>query len=384
MLDIAENVSTAWAAHTLAEKGRAPSGQRTYTWASGYKRCQRAMEFDLTQPQDSTFGQDTLERFYFGDEFERSVVSRLIQAGQRAQPRFDVEGGQDRFEIKDRSGRVIIVGRIDGFLVWNNPRVRVPFEVKSGVSVQNIHSVDAFDRGKWTPQMLRQLLIYMLAFGCDQGLFILHRPGAPLFLPVSLDDANLERAEDFMIRAELAVDVKEGKADLSPFHPDPGECLRCDHRGRSCAPPVESGEGLQMVIDEALEESAQLVVDNEKAAKDYARARKHIAKSFRGKPLVSIGGRFTVTGHWENRTTHSVPEEIEKKYQEVRAEYSEVNTEGAWKMQVTKAPEAIITESVQGEAQPAVEGSDGPGEGPAQAEVIALPPASAGPETSTQ
>lgn len=335
-LDIAGTVSQAWSTHTRTTKGRAPSGQRDYVYASGWRACDRAMALDLLYPEDHVFNDGTLERFYTGDDFERSCRIRMTRAGEQATPPFEVEGTQQRFEVKDRQGRIIIVGKIDGYIHWPSYRLKVPFEVKSGRSVENVNSFADFDLSTWTRPMPRQLLCYMLAMNEAHGLFVLNRPGKPNFLHVALDDQTLEMAEDFLRAAELAVDVRQGKAPMPDFTTNRGECARCDHHGKTCTPPLDYGEGLHLVTDERLIKLAAQVAETHEAAKDHARAKKALAADLKPprephqamtETLIHLGDRFEVTGKWGRSTTFKVPADV-------KAEFKEVDDHGRWTMTV--------------------------------------------------
>ncbi len=335
-IDIAGTVANAWSAHTRAVKSRAPGGQRTYVYASGWRACNRAMALDLLYPEDSVYDDGTYERFYDGDDYELACRARLMKAGQQASPAFDVQGGQERFEVKDRAGRVIIVGKIDGYVYWPAYRLKVPFEIKSGRSVENVHTFDDFDLSTWTRPMPRQLLTYMLAMNEAHGLFVLNRPGAPKFLHVQLDDQTLEMAEGFQQVAELACDVREGKARMPDYTTNRGECTRCDHHGKTCTPDMDFGDGLRLVTDDRLIKLGKVVAKNEEAAKAYTKARKALAKDLKparepgqemSETLIHLGSAVEVTGKWSRSTTFKVPTEVKEPFKEV-------DDHGRWTMSV--------------------------------------------------
>jgi len=310
----AATVTAAWKKQTGIEKGGSTMIARTHSWASGWKPCRRAMCLDLTHPEDTVFKGQTLERFRDGDAYERSAVAHLMRAGEVSDPTFEVECQQEHVEVRDRKGRVVITGKIDGKLAFRGKRDRVPFDVKSGTSVQNATSLEALDRGRWTQAIIPQLSVYLLALGVDLGMLVLNRPGWPLLLDVPLDDKRLEVAEDFIQRATLAVAVKHDEERLPDFHSDTSVCMTCDHRGKSCAPPIDGGEGLKYIEDPALEAAAKTFVDLGEDARAFGRAKKKLQAAFRDRPLVSISGRYTVTGSAGQTTKHDIPEEIKAQY----------------------------------------------------------------------
>ena len=141
----------AWEADLVGRKGRTITEGTTYqnTWASGHRDCGRAMALDLTHPHErDPFTLDQMERMAEGDEMELAVTARLIQVGQRCIPPFQVTDLQKAFQIKGRSGRTIISGKIDGRLTfrglgslvfdvkrWLNNRATTSAELMEGVSV---------------------------------------------------------------------------------------------------------------------------------------------------------------------------------------------------------------------------------------------------------
>lgn len=324
--DLAGSVLRGWTAHTVDAMRRAPGSARRYVYASAWRPCKRAMCLDLTHPEDSSFDESTFERFYDGLDFEADTRARLIKAGKMADPPFTVEGGQERLEIKDRNGRVIIVGKLDGKLDFGRGLGAFPFEIKGGESVRRVNSVADFDEGVWTRPMLRQLLVYLLGTGCPTGIFVLKRPGGPTFIKVSLEDAEmLDMAEGFMQDATLACDVAAGLAELPDFTTNPANCTRCDHYGKSCAPDVDFGEGLQVVDDDDLVKLARDVCENREAAAKFSKAEKDLKAAFKGRPLVHLGGKFEVTGHWGKSTSYpGIPADV-------KAPYKVVKEEGSWK-----------------------------------------------------
>jgi hypothetical protein len=274
------------------------------------------MALDLLHPEDrGRFKPDTLERFYDGDDYEESCRARLLKAGRLADPSFKLLGAQERFEIRDRSGRVVIVGKLDEQVQFETDPTRYPVEIKSGVSVQRVDTFDDFAYSPWTRPMPYQLLAYLLAMGSPMGLFILNRPGLPNFVPVDLED-NLDMAESFLSKATRAVDCLEGD-DLPPFTADKSECRRCDHYGKTCTPDIDYGPGVQIIDDEVLLEAARVRHETAEAAAKHRRAHDQLKKALRGCEHGLIGGEFEVTGRWQRSTKYDVPKLIKDRYKVV-------------------------------------------------------------------
>jgi len=306
--DAANLVTKAWALDL--EDGQFTSAPRTYVWASGRKSCLRAMALDLLHPEDRPkSAPDALERMRRGNERENSVVSRLLRIGPRSTPYFQVIGTQSRFEIKDRDGVVLIVGKYDGKLRFEGQRLPVVFEIKSGESVKRIETFDDFDRSTWTRHMPDQLLAYLLAEGLPYGLLILDKPGMPTLIPVTLED-HLDRAEGFLRDARVAIDCKQLLAPLPDFTQDRAECQRCDHYKKSCLPPADFGEGVQIITDEGLIEAAVIRLETERAHRDFELADKRLKAGLRGVENAIIGN-VLMNGKWSPRKVTTYPEDVE-------------------------------------------------------------------------
>lgn len=267
------------------------------------------MCLDLTHPEDTVFRGETLERFRQGNTFEDDTILHLKSAGRRSDPPYRLTSEQQRVRIVDAKGRPVIVGKTDDTLVVDGQEAR-PLEIKGGEAVRNCRSVDDLLRGRYTKGYPRQALSYARALGAPGAVMVLKRPGWPVILDVELgaryaDGTGEEIVQDFVDRAERAVAVKFGEADLPDYHTDPTVCLRCDHRGRSCAPPLDAGEGLQLVMDRGLTECARDVLELKDSRDKWERSWKRLREAFGElrRPLVSLRGRYLVKGKPAAKTT---------------------------------------------------------------------------------
>lgn len=345
--DLSATLTGAWVEYLKSTRqgGRTP---RDYVWASGSRDCWRQMALDLMHPEDGPeWTPDQLERFQRGNEREHSVIARLHQIGPRCSPPFQVIGGQERFEIRDRDGTLLIVGKIDGRMEfrWNvpanvspgwdledgSPRELPPpttrrwapiFEVKSGQSYAYIETVEDLDNSPWTRRAADQLLAYAYAKGEPDVLLVVDRPRMPLFLTLHLED-HLAKVERFLQGARAAVEARRG-GPLPPFTENTAVCRRCDHFGKTCAPPVDYGTGLQVVTDERLIQAAETIAKHGDTAKDVARAEKELKEALRKVPQA-ICGPLLITGKPQAKTTTELPEEL-------KAKYTKTDPEGAWKV----------------------------------------------------
>lgn len=327
-MSLSSNLKAAWEEHLLSSR-RGGASQREYVYASQRKECVRAMALDLLHPGDQPeWTADQLERFRRGEEREASVVARLMQIGPRSTPPFKVIEGQRRFEIKDRDGRLLIVGKIDGRLQIEGASEKPIFEVKSGQSYARVETFEDLARSPWTRKAGDQLLAYLLAESEPVGLLLIDRAAVPLFLEVRLED-HLERAEGFLRDARTAVDARFGGA-LPPFTEDHGVCRRCDHMGKSCSPPMDFGAGLRLVTDEDLILAAERRLALKDAAEEYEEADKRLKEALRGVPEAVVGP-YVVRGSWSPSTTYAVP-------REVKMQYAQTKAEGRWLTDFSVAP----------------------------------------------
>lgn len=303
--------------------GRQSGAQtRTHLWASGRRECVRRMALDLMHPEDQEeFSDDSLERFERGKEREAAVNMRLLRIGPRAADPFEVVEGQRRFEVHDRDGVLLITGKIDGRLSFKRRRTRPVYEVKSGQAVARVETLEDLDRGKWTRHYLDQLLVYLFSENEPDGVLILDQPGMPLFLDVHLED-HLERAEAFLREARMAIDARTGKGPVPPFTEKLSLCETCPHLGKTCAPPVDYGAGLQVCSDPDLIQAAEIRKANAEAAKLFLAADKELKEAMRGKPQILVGP-YILRGKPGKLTSYNVPAEIKEKYKKV-------DPEGKW------------------------------------------------------
>lgn len=283
-----------------------------YVYASQRRSCVRRMCLDLTHPGDRELpSTDALERMRKGQEREAMILSRLQRLGPMCKVPFEVVGGQTRYEIKDRDGRILAVGKNDGRLKFRDGTSPI-FEVKAGVSVQRVETVEDFDNSPWTKHMPDQLLSYLLGEGEPLGFFILDRPGLPHLLPIKLED-HMDRAESFLRDARVAVDHRFDGTPLPEYTQDVSECRICDHFGKSCTPDLSFGEGVQIITDQVLIDAAKVFVETHEAALVNARVKKKLAGALRGCEYAVLGN-VEATGKWTASTKYDVPVEIKNQY----------------------------------------------------------------------
>ena len=234
--ELAKGIERAWGAH-LARSAR-PQTPHPYVYASAYRNCERRMVYEMTAPGTlPPWPPEVLARFRRGDDRERDLLSDLQRIGRDADPPFSVIGQQEQFRLRDHKGRIAISGKVDARIEIAGRRP--PLEVKawSPMMVDRIERFEDLFENPWTRSGAHQLLAYLFGAGEPFGFLLLDRSGIPRLLPVELDQ-HLDRMEDFLSRAERAIDFVEAQ-ELPPFlEGDPSECKRCSWYGHTCNPPL--------------------------------------------------------------------------------------------------------------------------------------------------
>jgi|SRR5689334_6085122 len=318
-------IQQAWEGDLLRGK-RTERGSTPYrpvnVYASKRRKCVRAMALDMLHPEDDPFDKPIqFERMKQGQEAEAAVIARLMKAGPFCRPPFSIAEQQHRFEVKDRDQVVLITGKMDGRVTFENGQ-RPPFEVKSGKTYEGRETVEDLDRDIWARASVDQLLAYLYADdpkhykGGDPWGFILCRRQSkmPALIRINLFD-HLDRVERFMADARKAVDARHGRAELPPFIQDPAECRRCPHFAKSCTPPLDFGPGTHVITDPELIIAAETRERNRFAHEQYEAADKVLKDSLRGIES-GIVGDFSFSGKWSPMTLYNVPAEVKKQYAE--------------------------------------------------------------------
>lgn len=310
---IAEQIGQTWAG--MVSRDRTAPSPRNYVYASSWRACDRRMVYDMICPdQVQPFTPDTLANFRRGNDRERELLIDLARVGRAMSTPFEVIGQQERFELKDRKGRVVIVGKTDARLKFGRTS-SAPVETKSW-NVNTVARISRFEDlflNPWTRSGAYQLLCYLYGSNEPIGFMILDRNGLPLILPVVLYDW-LDEVEHFLTRAQAAMDHREA-GTLPDFHTDPSDCKRCPFFGTACNPPLKY-EGAAVITDPEIVQMLEIREQNKKAAKDFEWTDKEIKRRLRGCESGVAGG-FMVSGKWGKNTTYDLPEALKTQYKKV-------------------------------------------------------------------
>lgn len=307
---IAETIGRAWG--SFLERDRRRPTPHDHVYASAFRVCERRMVLELTHAdQVPPLPAEVLAKFRRGDDRERDLLADLARIGRDTEPSFNVVGQQEHFKLRDRKGRVAITGKVDARLQVNG--VRAPLEVKawSPQMVQRIERFADLFENPWTRGGGYQLLSYLFGAGEPYGFLLLDRSGLPLLLPVELEP-HLDRVEDFLTRAERALDHREAGTLPDFLAGDRAECQRCPFFGAVCNPPT-SADVATVLTDPELEATLERWHALEAAGDEFNHLDAQLKKQLRGVER-GVAGKFAITGTWSKSSRVVLPPDLKSKY----------------------------------------------------------------------
>lgn len=323
---IAAHVSTAWAAFMAAEGNATRTPPHDYVYASAWRACDRRMAYELRSPDVlPPWPPEVLAKFRRGDDRERDLLIDAQRVGRAASPQFQIINQQERFQLRDRKGRVAITGKVDARLQIDN--INAPIEVKSWSPflVDRIETfADVFD-SPWTRSGAYQLLAYLLGAGEPYGFFLLDRSGLPRLIPVELDH-YLDAIEDFLVRAERVLD-HHAAGTLPDYLDDPVECQRCPFYGGHCNPPL-SAHDTDVLTDPDLEVMLERRESLKGAAHDFDSLDRQIKQRLRG-VLRGVVGHFHIRGTWGKQSRIELPADL-------KAQYTKTDPQGRFTLDIVR------------------------------------------------
>jgi len=323
--DIAASIGVAWA--RVLERERHPTSPHPTVYASAWRPCTRRMVLELTHcDQLPPHSANTLAKFRRGDDRERDLLIDLTRIGREAEPAFGVFGQQQRFALKDRKGRVAISGKVDARLKFDGAEPPIEVKAWSPTLVDRIETFDDLFESPWTRSGAHQLLAYLYGSGEPFGFLLLDRSGLPLLLPVELDP-HLDRMEDFLTRAQVALDHREAGTLPDFLVGDAAECQRCPFYGGHCNPPIAHA-GTQVLTDPELEELLQRREAVREAGQEYDRLDKEVKARLRGIES-GVAGAFAIQGKWGKQSRLELPEALRK-------QHTVVDPRGRFTLEITK------------------------------------------------
>lgn len=342
--ELARGISEGFRQYIEQTERRSRGGQRAYVYASSWRACTRQMALEMLEPDKlPDWSADTLANFRRGRDRERDLLADFTRAGRNSDPSFEVVGREERFELRDHKGRVCIVGKVDAQLKIG--RTSHPLECKSWNPnlVARIETFEDLFSNRWTRAGAHQILAYLLAKNEPLGFFLLDRNGLPLLLEVELEK-HLHRIEDFLARAEVALDSADNLStapkyrapgiDLPPYIQDASECKYCGFYGSVCNPPSFNA-GATLIVDEATVQMVERYVAIQEIGEEFETLDKAVKKKFRGTDMAIVGN-VLLEGSWQSDTKYTLPAEVKAQIDKLKAPHAEKVQKGKWFLKVTK------------------------------------------------
>lgn len=268
--------------------------------ASDISDCPRETVYGMTHWKERPgFNAEVRARLDRGSEIENLVMRALGSFG------YTVRVDRLPFEIKDKKGRLICRGIVDGFLS-DGPRGKTyPLEVKSlnPNLFSQINEQADFDRYQFFRKYPRQLQTYCYANNYDQAFWILDDcMGHMKFIPLRLD---YDRMEAILQHLESAVDHRD-KGTLPDYHKDPATCLKCWAFKRICTPPFFREEGLKVFDDPELEAKIDRFTELKPVHSEFEKVKKGLLPLFANKKDYVIG-KWLVGGEEKTKNFKAAP-----------------------------------------------------------------------------
>lgn len=339
--ELARNISEGFRQYIEQTERRSRGGAREYVYASAWRACTRQMALEMLESDKlPEWSADTLANFRRGKDRERDLLADFTRAGRNSDPSFEVVGREERFELRDHKGRVCIVGKVDAQLKIG--RSSHPLEVKSW-NVNTVARIETFEdlfTNRWTRSGAHQILAYLLAKNEPLGFFLLDRNGLPLLLEVELEK-HLHRIEDFLARAEIALDAvdwkrfpSDGRDMMPPYIKDASECKYCGFYGSVCNPPSFSA-GAELIVDESTVQMVERYAAMQEAGEEYETLDKAIKKKFRGTDMALVGS-VLLEGRWKPGVRYDLSDEAKEKIDAIKKPFATKDSKFAYSLKVTK------------------------------------------------
>ena len=298
-------------------------------YASQFHPCIRRQYHDLVDSaKRPPFPVDLIVRFKRGNDREVDWTSFIPMVGKHSDPPFSFEGAQERVEITDRKGRVVITGRADGFIRFADGS-RYPMEIKSWNenlwrSIEDVESLldNPFMRGA-----VYQLLAYLYGKNLPKGIFFFDGPGFPKVLTLHLEK-YLDRMEAFLANATRAMDAKTDGIPPEPINIR-SLCNLCWARDRVCFPEI-GYKGVSVIGDPECIERVRRYMEIKGVGKEAGKLWEIIKEDFK-EVEEAVCGNYEITGKAQKKTSYPIPAKI---LDPIKKKYKKVDPEGTWKIKI--------------------------------------------------
>jgi hypothetical protein len=278
--------------------------------ASDISKCARETALGVLHWQDRpAFSESLIARMEVGTQQENLAAAKLLTYGVR------IVEQQQRFEHRDKAGRLILRGQIDGKVEHEGKRIPFDYKTVNPMIFPRMNTVEDFLGHPFFSKYPKQLWTYELMNNIELGfLWLDNLMGEWKFIEVPFDYDGMEQV---LKQCEAAVDaiemvgagIPETEA-LPPYHKDPSVCLKCWARGRVCNPPFFGSEGMQLIQDPELEQKLKRRAELDPMAVEYDRLDKDLKEVLKEamKPeQVFIIGNWMVKAEEKKRSYKAQP-----------------------------------------------------------------------------
>lgn len=260
---------------------------RSVSILSDIGECDRQMVYSITNWQDKPpFDDDLLYRFEAGKDQELLLLRDLMSLG------YEIIGGQEVIEIKNRAKETIGRGKIDGKFAYHG--VKIPFEVKSmnPLVFDRIDSIEDFEKKPYLRKYIRQIMMYLYGNNVEEGLLLCTDCLGHWKIFVATLDYGL--AEQILQRLERVHEHIKAKTQPDRIEFRDEICGKCPFY-QICLPDMIRTE-MQVLQDEDFLINLQVREDYKDARAAYESADKK-AKDFIKKYGITkgIAGDFVIT-----------------------------------------------------------------------------------------
>ena len=280
--------------------------------ASDLSKCPREMALSIIHWEERPEPEEPLlKRFEVGNQKERQNISKLMSLG------IQVVEHQSSFDLRDKSGRLVMSGHIDGKFYWKGKAYPFDHKTSHPLVYARVNTVDDLLRHKYLYKYVNQIMAYQYLNNIDVGaLWLDNLLGDWKFIEVPLD---WEMMEKILQNCEAAVDSVEkvrGGADelatLPGFYSDPSFCSNCWAFKRLCNPPWSAGEGMSVIEGTELEAKISRRAALDEAATEYDALDREIKETFKTMGLKEdqsyLVGDWLVSAKKRHRKAFSVKE----------------------------------------------------------------------------
>ena len=259
--------------------------------ASDLGECARECALAISHWKEKpAFEPDLVARLQRGRLIEDAALRELSALGIR------VRTERTPFELKDVKGRVVLRGKLDGFVEWDHHEY--PMEIKSvnPMMFPRLHTAEDMLKSPWMRKWPRQLWSYLYGKNEEVGFFLLDDLlGHWRLIPVELDYGEMEQ---ILKRCEAAVEHL-AQGTLPDYHPDAEGCERCWAFGRVCFPPIDR-PGMQMTDNPELEAQLDRRAELDSIYREYLDLDDAVKAAVKGKDGLVVG-KWLITGKAQKR-----------------------------------------------------------------------------------